>query len=179
MKKTFPLLIVIILLLTSCSFGGSDMRKDFFAMNDNKVANECFEKIIEAIQNQDSTSLKSLFSDKALKEAQNMDETINELFNYFQGKMISYNDWGGPGVNAGMNDDGTGRYWKKLNSTYDVKTSKDEYRFAMEFISMDTADADNVGIRSLYVIRLENDTDSQFAYRGDGKDTPGININKI
>ena len=42
----------------------------------------------------------------------------------------------------------------------------------------DTADADNVGIRSLYIIRLADDTDPQFAYRGDEKYTPGININK-
>lgn len=154
------------------------MRKDFFTMNDNKIANERFEKIIEAIQNQNSTALKSLFSDKVLKEAQNMDETINELFDYFQGEMLSYNDWGGAGVDSGMNDDGSGRYWKRLNSTYDVETSQGKYRFAMEFISMDTADADNGGIRSLYIIKLEDDTDPQFAYRGDGKDTPGININK-
>lgn len=154
------------------------MRREFFATNDKKVANEVFEKVIEAIQNQDSTTLKSLFSDKALKEAQNVDESIDELFEYFQGEMLSYNDWGGPGVESGKNDDGTGRYWKRLNSTYDVKTSQDEYRFAMEYISKDTADADNVGIRSLYVIKLEDDTDPQFAYRGDGKDTPGININK-
>ena len=53
-----------------------------------------------------------------------------------------------------------------------------QYRFAMEFMLQDTADADNVGIRSLYVIRLADDPNPQRAYRGDGENTPGININK-
>lgn len=56
-----------------------------------------------------------------------------------------------------MNADGTGRYWKCLYATYDVETTQDQYRFAMEFMLQDTADADNVGIRSLYVIRLADD----------------------
>lgn len=63
-------------------------------------------------------------------------------------------------------------------ATYDVETTQDKYRFAMEYMLLDTADADNVGIRSLYIIRLADDTDPQFAYRGDEKYTPGININK-
>ena len=50
--------------------------------------------------------------------------------------------------------------------------------YTMEYMLLDTADADNVGIRSLYIIRLADDTDPQFAYRGDEKYTPGININK-
>ena len=53
-----------------------------------------------------------------------------------------------------------------------------QHRFAMEFMLQDTADADNVGIRSLYVIRLADDPNPQRAYRGDGENTPGININK-
>ena len=77
-----------------------------------------------------------------------------------------------------MKADGTGRYWKCLYATYDVETTQDQYRFAMEFMLQDTADADNVGIRSLYVIRLADDPNPQRAYRGDGEDTPGINIHK-
>lgn len=176
MKKIYSLLLVVsILLLTSCSLEGFGMRKKFFSTNDSEIANDCFEKVIEAIQNQDGAALKSLFSDKALEEAQNIDETINELFGYYQGEMLSYNDWAGPGVSGWKNK---GKYRKEYNATYDVETSQDKYRFAMIYVPMDTSDEDNVGIKSLYVIRFEDDTDPQMAYRGDGKNTPGININK-
>lgn len=107
-----------------------------------------------------------------------MEEAVRALFDYYQGEMISYDDWGGANLAGGMNDDGTGRRWTALYSTYDVETTRDKYRFAMEFMLQDTADADNVGIRSLYVIRLADDPEPQHAYRGDGEDTPGINIYK-
>lgn len=42
--------------------------------------------------------------------------------------------------------------------------------------TQDTANIDNLGIHSLYIIKSEEDTDISFAYWGDGKDTPGINI---
>ena len=101
------------------------------------------------------------------------------MFDYFHGTMASYNDWAGPNVIAGNNDDGTGRYWKRYYSTYDIETTQDKYRLAMEIIMTDTTDAGNVGIRSLYIIRFEDDTDQDCAYRGDGAYTPGINIGKV
>ena len=67
---------------------------------------------------------------------------------------------------------------KLCNMSGVTQSTVNKYRFAMEYMLLDTADADNVGIRSLYIIRLADDTDPQFAYRGDEKYTPGININK-
>ena len=163
-------------LLTSCSMGMS--KRSFMLTDYTAVANECFEELIAAIQNQDNKGVQSLFSDKTLRETQNIEGAICELFDYYQGELVSYDDWGGANLSGEMNSDGTGRYRTALYSTYDIETTKDKYRFAMEFISMDTAGEDNVGIRSLYIIRLEDDTDPQYAYRGDGKDTPRININK-
>ncbi len=177
-KVCLLMLIIMTLLLTSCSSGDSNMVRDLFKKNERETANERFEALIGAIQNQDRVALKAFFSEKSLKESQNIEETITALFDYFRGDMLSYNDWGGLGSIGGMNEDGTGRYWKCLYATYDVETTQDKYRFAMEYMLLDTADADNVGIRSLYIIRLADDTDPQFAYRGDEKYTPGININK-
>ena len=176
MKKIVLLLLAVTLLFTSCSYGGSRVRRDFFTSDDRGIANERFEQVIEAIQNQDSDALKSLFSENALNLAKDMDEAIYELFGYYQGELLSYNDWSALNVDYSKERDGSRR--KRLYSTYDVETSQGSYRFAMEFIPEDTADTGNVGIRSLYVIKLEDDTDPSIAYRGDGKYTPGININK-
>lgn len=41
----------------------------------------------------------------------------------------------------------------------------------------DSADANNIGVYSLYVVRAE-DSDIRFAYWGDGNWTPGINIDE-
>ena len=153
-KLRLSLLFVIILMSTLGLSGCSGMREKFLKTD----------------------AIRLQFSNNVLKETQNMDENICLLFDYFKGEMLSYNDWGATETEIGVNDDGKHRNWKKLRSTYDIETTEDKYRVAMEFISKDTADEYNVGIRSLYIIRFEDDTDPQYAYRGDGMDTPGINI---
>ena len=151
------------------------MRKMFFARNNNQIANEQLEALLEAIQSKNAQAVKELFSDNAWAESGNMEKSILVLFDYFQGELVSYKNWAGPGVTAKNDADG---YWKQYYSTYDLETTQDKYRLAMEIITVDTADADNVGIRSLYIIRFEDDTDQNCAYRGDGAYTPGINIGK-
>ena len=178
MRKTWLLfpLIGLILILASGSLCGCSMRKSFLMMDDESIANKQFEKLIDAIQTQDIDAVRALFSENALKEAENADESIRDLFDYFQGELISYNDWGGPGVTAEME---YGDYQKIYDSTYDFETTQDKYRLAMKIITADTTDTGNVGIRSLYIIRFEDDTRTDFAYRGDRKHTPGINIGKV
>lgn len=151
------------------------MRKMFFARNNNQIANEQLEALLEAIQSKNAQAVKELFSDNAWAESGNMEKSILVLFDYFQGELVSYKNWAGPSVHATKNH---GEYWKSYDCTYDFETTQDKYRLAMEIITVDTADADNIGIRSLYIIRFEDDTRPNFAYWGDGEHTPGINIGK-
>lgn len=177
MRKIWGLLSLttLIRLLTSCSIGNSNMRKMFFARNDKQIANERFEALIDAIQTHNSDAVKAVFSNNVLREAENIDDSIQELFGYFQGNLLSYNEWAGPNVSAKKDN---GNYWKSYDCTYDFETTQDKYRLAMEIVTVDTTDADNIGIRSLYIIRFEDDTRPNFAYWGDGEHTPGINIGK-
>jgi len=173
-RRLLPL-ITLMLLLTSCSMGDSNMRKMFFARNNKQIANEQLEALLEAIQSKNAQAVKELFSDNAWAESGNMEKSILVLFDYFQGELVSYKSWAGPSVHATKNH---GEYWKSYDCTYDFETTQDKYRLAMEIITVDTADADNIGIRSLYIIRFEDDTRPNFAYWGDGEHTPGINIGK-
>lgn len=143
--------------------------------NDNDAANAQLEQILSACEKRDESAMKALFSKRTIDEAADLDETITALFDFFQGEVMSYDDWGGPGVSAGMNEGGTGRHWKRIRSTYDVETSEQRYRFAIEGYTVHTFDPDSVGISSLYVIKAE-DSDLSIAYWGDGKFTPGITI---
>ena len=128
-----------------------------FSEDDASIANKTFEKVLEAIKEQDSAALKSLFSKKALSEAENIDESISELFDLFKGSFVSYDDWGGPGVD--------GLYeMRKMNSTYDVKTDQGEYRFCLIQYTRDSQHRKNVGIQTLWAVSAE-DTDTQIAYR--------------
>ncbi len=170
--------LIMTLFLTSCS-GGSIFNRLFAnkegsnLYNEQAEANAKMDKVLEAIENKDNTALKSLFSKRTIAEVDYLDQSIMDLFDYVQGDFVSYDDWGGP---EGDETWDNGDKQKILYSSYDVKTSTEEYRFAIQNFTVDTADADNVGIHSLYDIKMKDDTDPQLGYRGDNEFTLGIHI---
>ena len=175
MKKLIWLpIVIVVLFFTSCSMGGTDVFKKAF-VSDAQIADQTLEQVMSAIQKEDKEALKNLFSKKCVADTEDFDAKVTALMDYYKGEMTSYNNWGALNTNEGMNEDGTGRSWKNLQATYDVDTDKTGYRVAFQTCVKDTADADNIGIYSFYVIKAE-DMDMQIAYWGDGKWTPGINI---
>lgn len=142
--------------------------------NEQKIANKKFDEILEALETKDKEQLTALFSKESLRVAEEFDSSVNELFDFFEGEVESYDDWGAQEVSTSYEND---EIIQIIESTYDVKTTDCEYRFAIIYIYKDTADSDNVGVKSLYVIKKEDDIDPEYAYWGDGKNTPGININ--
>lgn len=169
MKKTiiFLLSLLIIFLFCSCINRGETMLVD----NDTKLANKKLEELLDAIQTKDMEALSTLFSVGG-RNAQ-FDQHADELFNYFTGAVLSYDDWGGANVQVDYED---GRVRKIMELTYDVKTTECEYRFAIRYIARNDMNLRSVGIESLYVIKRQDDTLLEYAYWGDGEFTPGINI---
>lgn len=164
------------MLLCSCSFSLEGRQVlDVPSNNVQSTANAKMDKILEAIKNKDKDALKSMFYKQAINKSKNVDNSIVELIDFFQGDFVSYNDWNAVGIEDTVND---GDRQKILDSTYDVVTSKQKYHIAIRDFTIDTANKDNIGIWSFYIIKLQNDTDPQFAFRGDSKFTPGINFNK-
>ena len=176
MKKACALLItIIILIMKSC--GETSIRKEFFSNNDRKTANALFEEVIESIQNRDSDALKSLFADSVLEKRENLDEQIEELFDYYKGEMLSYNDHAGPQRNDEIQNVGEAYHLSTLYLSYDIETTQDKYRFSIKYIYIDTAHAENEGIISLCTIRTEDFADPSFTYHGN-IETPGIHIQR-
>lgn len=160
------LLLVISILFGACSGG------DFY-LSDSQIVNAQFDKILKALESEDPAALKSLFSPNAIEQAQSFDGCVQALFEYCQGTGAFYAD-DGPATTEKSQDDGVER--KVIDKSYDVSTSTDTYRFAISFVVTDDGDKDNIGIWSLYVIKMKDDLDPDDAYWGDGKNTPGIHI---
>ncbi len=147
----------------------------FLPTNDQEIAREYMERVFAACKTRDSDALIALFSQNTVQNAENLEENIASLFDFFHGSVLSYDDWGGPNSRAQYHESGTDRSWEFLRGTYDVVTENGIYRFAVEIYIRDTAYPENLGIHCLYVTRGE-DTDMQYAYWGDGAWTQGITI---
>jgi hypothetical protein len=156
------ILILSMVFLSSCSIGGS--RTEMLNRNnDEKKANARLVDIIKALENQDKDALKKMFSKQALSEVDDFDKSIDDLFDFFQGEVDSWEKPSGPTVFE-SNDHGHKK--KEVNSYYYLNTDKQKYFLLLRDYPVDTDHSDNVG---LYLILLVKAEDEEKIYDGEQK----------
>ena len=131
------------------------------------------EKIANACYNRDVETLSSLFSPNMIRQTHNFTEQLTALIGYYgEGKIVSVNQNGGTG--GGSKDNG--EVVQSEMSSFDITTECQDFRIAVYSVIIDTANPDNVGIWSLYIIRASEDTDLNDPYYGDGLNRIGIHL---
>ena len=136
---------------------------------DTQYVDGRLQEMLEALNNQDKTAVKSMFSQKALTEAVEFDEHLDYLFNFFQGKVLSWERKGGPSV---FKNKEHGRITQEVSVWYKVDTDQESYLFIFIECIKDTANQNNVGLYTLRVIRTEDEL-TQFNSWNDVR-IPGI-----
>lgn len=140
--------------------------------SDNDIAVKNLEKLLIAIENEDHDGIKTLFAPNIIADIDNFDQSIIELMAYYNGNYESY---GSKGLGSEYDrHDGVEKKW--LNMGYDITTTEDVYRIAIIWHIQDTSNAGNIGIWSLYIIRFDDDPNSNYTYAGDGLWTNGIHM---
>lgn len=140
---------------------------------DQQSANDCLNGVLDALENMDKDALISLFAKEVVSGITDFASTADSLLAYYQGTTSPWNDRCPMYVDTTYEN---GQQIKLVYASYDVNTSEQSYRIAIKLCAADDYNPNHVGIWSLYIIKTEEDVDSELAYWGDGKDTPGINI---
>ena len=169
MKKntiSFAILIfsIFIISLTSCEIFD----------NYEKLCDEKIETIIYAATDNEPDVIKSLFSKNTIDSDTKFDERVNEFIDFFEGTYQSYDS---DGLYT-KEDIDSNKVIKFHRISYDVFTTKYVYRIAFKWYSKDDYDKNNLGISSLYVTRLELDSNLDEAYWGDVSNSIGLFIEK-
>lgn len=143
-KKLIILLLLLmgLLLLSSCDKGNGGIT-----MSEEERADARMEQIILAIKEEDGDALKSLFSKKALDEANEFENELNNLFEFFKGDINTY-------ARDGWASDGDIEYGKKslmIRFAINVNTDKEVYRLFVIDYNTDTINPDNEGVYMLEV----------------------------
>lgn len=172
MRKRSVFCVILAFLAFACGCGETNMSRNS-NQSDEFIADTQMDSLLDTIESRDRNGLISLFAPNALNDAENVHHSIELLYSYYQGRHVSYNNWDATGVSTDRNDN---HIVKKLYGTYDVVTDKDTYRFAFLFVAEDSANSENIGFQSVYVIRMDDDVSTQYAYRGDQTYMPGIHI---
>ncbi len=173
MKKIilFITIMVLSLVLVSCNSAKSMMHareNELNASNDNKIADTHFNKIMEALKNEDKEGLKRMFSPNALKEAKDIDGGIDYIMKFYKGNIKSKDC--ALEVSDHKNN---GEKTKEMKAFYTVKTDKDTYIVFFIDDLVDKKNPDNVGLYMLQIIK-ESDRAKEFDWGGDKTRSAGI-----
>ena len=163
-------MLLVSIIFSSCKSGTSRFGKFY---NDNELVNSKLEELLTAIQNKDREKIKSLFAKNILSKVEDFETSMKKLFDYYEGDYVSYDDCGGPLTDEAIVN---GDKVKIIKPSYEIETSKRSYRMTFELRTDDTKDSNNIGLWSIDIIKTEDDVDLTYAYWGDLKYTPGINI---
>ena len=141
-KKIIPILLIIasVLLLSSC-----DRIKGNIFMSEEKRADIRMEQIISAIKEKDRDSLKSLFSKKALAEADSIDGGMDCLFDWLQGDIVS---WKREGLSSDKSIE-QGKQSLMIRFSILINTNKDDFVIFVIDYNTDTINPDNEGVYML------------------------------
>ena len=148
------ILIVTTLFLGSCNmFRGATVPRRLPPSNEDERMNS----ILDALQNGDKDALKAIFSEKVVSEAASFDESLNALFDFFQGevKTVTLN---GTSSHFERHD---GIVKSRTNAWYKVETDQHNYLFIFIDYEKDEESENNVGLYLLRVI-LEEEKDELF-----------------
>ena len=159
----FTTVIVLSLSITGCG----SFRSELFARDDKKIADTRFQEITEALENKDKEALKKLFSPNALKEAKEIDGSIDYIMNFYKEKLKSMK-----GTQSGSGSNDHGKKTSELNGFYRVTTDNDKY---IIFFVDNIKDTENVGLYMLQIIK-ESDREKYFDGGGDKTRCAGIFI---
>lgn len=151
-KKSFVILILsCCVFFNSCSFGSNNTNSP------KHEANKILDNLLIALENDDKKSIKNLFAFNVQEKSEDLDAQIDELIEYFNGDVISYDKIS---INAeGKSiDDGVMTYYRIGNArTGKVITNEATYIISFSSIIIDEDNKDNEGIWRIWIGKDDED----------------------
>ena len=170
MRKTFLVVaLTVTLVLSGCSIvrdiqTGLLPKVREFQLNasipsDRQEMENTAQQIIAALDARDKEALRSLFSKKALSEADDMDEGLAYIMEAYQGTSQTY------GYTGRVVDDhfGPPGRTKLIFGHYNVETDYDTYELFFEYQMIDEANPEAVGLAYVRIF----DSDMWDKHKGD------------
>ena len=158
MRKIMTVVILIfgLLSLTSCDlFSGRTISND-----DHETCDRLMETLTTYVLDGDVEKTKSLFASR-LYELETFNKDLDDLIDYIDG------DFGKLGGRVTTGEYSNWDYEEKhFSLEYSVITSSDTFRFMIHYVLKDSRSVNNVGITSLYVLKISEDEFPNERYCG-------------
>ena len=174
LKQTTALILAVFCLLTATACGA---KSRFGLTDNNKIADETFGQILQAIEEEDASRLVSLFSPAAQSEQSNIHEEAAKLIDFIKGDTVSHTSAEKAGVGTNMERD-NGKTHENIQPCFTLETTEGTYYIAVKECVLDEFDGNNVGVMSLYIIEEKN-WDKDYIYRAGGATEMDLGIHIV
>jgi hypothetical protein len=115
------------------------------------VEQDVMEAVVQAIEEKDTETLKSLFSEKSCSEIQDMDQKLEDFSQYVDGEIESFEKNGGGSDR--LSD--YGYVVHDLSANFDLYTSSGKYIVGFRFFIRNDGDRSVEGLTSILIITEE------------------------
>ncbi len=155
--------------LVGCEF---KEREDYLTRverSENEQSDAMMQSVIDTLEAQDAEALKSLFSPYALEHAENLDEKIEELIDFYPGS-----EGGFKGSYFLSKRTHYGVITLTLIGTYTVTNDNKEYKMCLVTCPQDDEEPDKIG---LYLIQVMTEEAEPEGFKWKNEDSiPGIYV---
>lgn len=167
--KRYFVSILLITVLNICACGRMGTMS-FMNGGGQKIADETFKALIEAVEAEDSETIKGMFAEDALSQIDDIDSEINAFIDFYQGNMESWDDWGGASL---MTSSGGGKgYYQQIEGYYKITTSEEKYRMIF-LLNQSAPEKSHEGIYEIGIIKEDIYDEKRQEF---GSDVPGLYI---
>ena len=163
------LICLVILNITGCTYENRLERMAQSAREEDEQSDEMMQSIMDALERQDAKALKNLFSPYALEHAENLDEKIQELLEFYPGK-----DGGFEGQCMSTGRRNYGDITVRLRGTYTVTNAGTTYEVRFVTIPQNDEEPEKEGLYLIEVMTEEAEPEG-FKWRNED-DEPGIYV---
>jgi hypothetical protein len=148
--------------------GCSSLPKDLL-VNERRESERIAQRIIEALEEKDEDALRSLFSTRALAEADDLDEGLKYIMSVYKGSFITYENTGADNSNYF----GAPGRTRMVKIGFEVTTDEEAYYLYFRYWLINEQDLSAEG---LYMIKLDmlEALESESFMGGGHYDRPGI-----
>ncbi len=168
-RKVTLLLIgyVLIFSLSGCNPESAGEYRARVIRDEQNMADEMMQAIIDALEEQDVKAMKEMFSTYAIEHAENLDEKIAKIMEFYPGSNEGYE-----GNCSSMG----GKYYSRLilYGTYDVMNDGQVYEIRFITMPHNDEEPDKVGLYLIEVMTEEAKPEG-FKWKNE-EDEPGIYV---
>lgn len=127
--------------------------KNLFEDSDQQVSDEIIETVLDGINNEDTDSIKNIFSEKAVSESENFDDNVQSLFDFIDGEVVSYEESDPP---SSFDSSDSDYKIKLIKSYYYMSTNSEKYFILIENYAINTKNIDNQGVKCLIIVKADD-----------------------